>query len=273
MGKPLDILEVVNGSGFPFQIAVTDFVKRTQQQHNCRVLFTEHSWKDNVGEYSGFIDLVVASEILPYVFVIECKRTFEGVWVFLKEDGTTRGRRHAKLFANIIDRQKGQIARSQWVDAPLEPTSVESSFCIVPRQDHPNPMLERTASTLVQATESLAREDDKRILATSHNEHLYISVIVTNASLLVGEFKAEDVSLESGTIDDASKVKTREVLFLRFRKQLSFLKPEDDRKIFENNEYRLDYAKERTVFVVQGKSLDKFLANFEVDIGWQQALR
>jgi hypothetical protein len=273
MGKPLDILEVVNGSGFPFQMAVTDFVKRTKQQHECRVLFTEHSWKDNLGEYAGFIDLVVASEILPYVFVIECKRHLDGLWVFLKSDETTRGRRHAKLFANVIDRQKGQIVRSQWVDAPLEPTSVESSFCIVPRQDNQNPMLERIASTLVQATECLAREDDRRVLATSRNEHLYISVIVTNASLLVAEFKGEDVSLESGTIDSASNVKNYEVPFLRYRKQLSFLKPEDDRKIFEKNEYRLDYSKERTVFVVQAKSLDDFLEKFQVDIGWQEFLR
>lgn len=273
MSKPLDILEVVNSSGFPFQIAVTDFVERTKQQHECQILFTEHSWKDNLGEYAGFIDLVVASEILPYAFVIECKRHLDGTWVFLKADGTKRSRRHAKLLANVIDRPKRQIARSQWVDAPLEPSSVESSFCIVPRQDNQNPMLERIASTLVQATECLAREDAPRILATSRNEHLYVSAIVTNASLLVAEFSAENVSLASGTIDDASKVKTYEAPFLRYRKQLSFLKPEDDRKIFENNEYRLDYAKERTVFVVQAKFLDQFLAQFEVDIGWQEGLR
>jgi hypothetical protein len=40
-----------------------------------------------------------------------------------------------------------------------------------------------------------------------------------------------------------------------------------------NNEYRLDYAKERTVFVVQAKFLDQFLKQFEVDIGWRHALR
>lgn len=273
MGKPLDILEVVNSSGFPFQMAVTDFVKRTKQRHQCRVLFTEHSWKDSVGDYGGFIDLVVASEIFPYVFVIECKRHLDGVWVFLKSLGTARGRRHAKLFANVVDRQKGQIARSTWVDAPLEPASLESSFCIVPRQDNQNPMLERIGSTLVQATECLAREDDSRVLATSRNEHLYASVVVTNASLLVAEFNAEDVSLDSGTLADVSKVKAGDVPFLRFRKQLSFLKPEDDRKTFENNEYRMDYAKERTVFVVQAKFLDEFLEKFQVDIGWRENLR
>jgi hypothetical protein len=150
---------------------------------------------------------------------------------------------------------------------------MESSFCVIPRQDNDNPMLERIASTLVQGTECLAREDDRRVLATKKDECLYVSVVVTNASLVVAEFKPEDVSLESGTLADSAKVRTRDVPFLRFRKQLSFLKPEDDRKIFENNEYRLDYAKERTVFVVQAKHLNGFLKQFQVDIGWQKALR
>jgi hypothetical protein len=39
------------------------------------------------------------------------------------------------------------------------------------------------------------------------------------------------------------------------------------------NEYRLDYAKERTVFVVQAKFLDEFLKQFQVDIGWRETLR
>lgn len=134
-------------------------------------------------------------------------------------------------------------------------------------------MLERIGSTLVQATECLAREDDMRVLATSHNECLYASVVVTNASLVVAEFKTENVGLESEMLEDGAKVKTQDVFFLRFRKQLSFLKPEDDRKIFENNEYRLDYAKERTVFVVQAKFLDEFLEQFQVDIGWRETLR
>jgi hypothetical protein len=273
MGKQIDILEVVNSSGFPFQMAVTDFVRRTKQLHKCRVLFSEHSWKDSAGEYSGFIDLVVASDIFPYVFVIECKRHLGGIWVFLKAEGTTGTRRHAKLLANIIDRQQGRISRSRWVDAPLSPASVESTYCVVPRQDKDNPMLERIGSTLVQSTECLAREDDMRVLATSHNECLYVSVVVTNASLVVAEFKPENVDLESGMLEDGAKVKTQDVPFLRFRKQLSFLKPEDDRKIFENNEYRLDYAKERTVFVVQAKFLDEFLQQFQVDIGWRETLR
>ena len=273
MGKALDFLDVVNSSGFPFQMAVAESVKRGKPDHNCRVLFTEHSWKDSADEYGGFIDLVVASDIFPYVFVIECKRHLPGEWLFLKAEGAGQGRRHAKLFVNIVDRQKGQIGRSEWIDAPLEPATIESSFCVIPRQDNNNPMLERLASTLVHATESLAHEDDRRVIATTRGECLYISVLVTNARLVVAELKPEDVSLESGTLRADAKVKTSNVPFLRFRKQLSFRKPEDDRRIFANNEYRLDYAKERTVFVVQAKFLGEFLKKFQVDIGWREALR
>lgn len=124
MGKQQDIPEVINGSGFPFQIAVTDFVKRGKQDSDCRVLFTEHSWRDSAGEYSGFIDLVVASDIFPYIFVIECKRHLDGVWVFLQAAGTVGGRRHAKLFVNVVDRQKSPLHRKRhplvpdWVSYP-----------------------------------------------------------------------------------------------------------------------------------------------------------
>jgi hypothetical protein len=68
MAKPLDILEVVNGSGFPLQMAVTDFVRRTKARHECRVLFTEHSWKDSVGEYGGFIDLVALKPFFELIY-------------------------------------------------------------------------------------------------------------------------------------------------------------------------------------------------------------
>jgi hypothetical protein len=74
MAKQPELLEVLSRSGFPFQMAVADFVKQGKTFHDCRVLFTEHSWKDRFEECSGFIDVVVASDIFPYVFVIECSR-------------------------------------------------------------------------------------------------------------------------------------------------------------------------------------------------------
>lgn len=272
--KHTDIVEAINRSGFPFQMAVEEVVRRTESRTRCGVLFTEHSWTDRAGESGGFIDLVVASDVRPYVFVIECKR-HEGFWAFLKkaEGKKVRGRRHAKLFAHDVDRVKGQIGQSGWVDAPLDPDSVESSFCVVPKQDKDNPMLERLGAELVEATECLAREDNCRVLATHHSECLYASVIVTNVKLIVAEFLQEDVDLETGKLRDTANLIEYEAPFVRFRKQLSFLKPDDNRKIFENNVYRLDYAKERTVFVVQAKHLDDFLANFEVDEGWQTSMR
>lgn len=272
--KQLDVVEAVNASGFPFQMAVADLVQRTRTQAQCSVLFTEHSWTDRTGQYCGFIDLVVASDVKPYIFIIECKR-HAGSWAFLKksEGRNVGGRRHAKLFAHDVDRMKGRVCQSGWVDAPLDPDSIESSFCVVYRQDKDKPMLERLGAELVQATECFAREDDFRVLETKHSECLYVPVIVTNVKLVVAEFAPEAVDVETGKLKDAADVNEYEVPFVRFRKQLSFLKPDDDRKIFENNLYRLDYAKERTVFVVQAKHLHDFLAKFEVDKGWQASMR
>lgn len=144
---------------------------------------------------------------------------------------------------------------------------------MVPKQDKDNPMLERLGAELVQATECLAREDDFRVLATHHSECLYAPVIVTNVKLMVAEFSSEDIDLETGRLNDTANVNEYEAPFVRFRKQLSFLRPDDNRKIFENNVYRLDYAKERTVFVVQAKNLHDFLARFEVDDGWKTSMR
>ena len=272
--KQSDIVDAANRSGFLFQIAVADLVHRTNYHTRCSVLFTEHSWTDGGGQNSGFIDLVVAGDVKPYIFVIECKRHV-GSWAFLKkaEGRNVGGRRHAKLFAHDVDRIKGRIRQSGWVDAPLEPASVESSFCVVYRQDKDNPMLERLGAELVQATECFAREDNFRVLATKHSECLYVPVIVTNVKLMVAEFSPQHVDVETGKLKDAANVNEYAAPFVRFRKQLSFLKPDDNRKIFENNVYRLDYAKERTVFIVQAGHLNDFLETFEVDDGWQNSMR
>jgi hypothetical protein len=273
MDDQSEIAKLVNGSGFPFQIAVADLVKRTKQHHDCRVLFTEHSWRTPGGDDSGFIDIVVASTTMPYVFVIECKRHLDAAWVFLNQVDSSSERRHAKLWVNEIDTAKGRLVRSEWTNAPLSPASLESAFCVVHRQDERNPMLERIASTLVRATECLAREDDMRVLSTGLDAWFYASLIVTSADLVIAEIDPQDISLETGTIPTDSDVRTREVPFLRFRKQLSFLDPEGDRKIFQNNDYRLHYAKERTVFVVQAKYLSRFLSEFQVDLSWRSAPR
>ena len=159
------------------------------------------------------------------------------------------------------------------MDAPLDPDSIESSFCVVPKQDKDNPMLERLGSELVAATECLAREDNHRVLATQQAACLYAPIIVTNVKLMVVELSGEDVDLETGKLRDGCGVHEYEAPFVRFRKQMSFLHPEDNRKIFENNVYLLDYAKERTVFVVQARHLPEFLQHFEVDQGWQTSMR
>ena len=62
---------------------------------------------------------------------------------------------------------------------------------------------------------------------------------------MVPELSAKDVDLETGKLRDTANVHEYEAPFVRCRKQMSFLKPEDNRKIFENSVYRLDCAKER----------------------------
>jgi hypothetical protein len=67
------------------------------------------------------------------------------------------------------------------------------------------PMLERLGAELVEATESLAREDNFRVLATHHSECLYASVIVTNVKLMVAEFLIES-RMRNGGISTSKPV-------------------------------------------------------------------
>ena len=77
------------------------------------------------------------------------------------------------------------------------------------------------------------------------------------------EIDSSAISLKDGTVGD---VQTREVPYVRFRKQLSsaYEVPELYRTFGDREVAR---AKENTVFVVNSMYLQDFLADFELDNG------
>jgi hypothetical protein len=79
---------------------------------------------------------------------------------------------------------------------------------------------------------------------------------------------ARDVSSNDGKVDIAAAL---EVPFLRFRKQLSFARSEGELDAYRSDPDRIDYAKERTVFIVQAEALSDFLTAFEPDIKWRSS--
>lgn len=254
------LTDTVNQSGFPLQIGLTALIQNTTNQHGWKVLFVEHSWKNELDNDSGFIDIVIEDKHRTSVMLIECKRVLDSSWIFLVPKSKAKPRRHAKAW---VTRFAGDCFKHLcWADLSLDPDSPESEFCVVPGQDPKSkPMLERVAADVVSATEALALEEKDYQAQLKDALRMYFSVIVTTAKLQVCAFEPENVSLVDGKVADPEFT---EVPFVRFRKQLS-TRPASVPLNVVDGFYGFVRAKEHTVFVVNTEALPNFLATFEVD--------
>jgi hypothetical protein len=255
---------LVNASGFPFQIGVVSYLKRTQSDHHFEVLHTEHSWRGKNRDQNGFIDLIIQHPEMHYLFVIECKRVQGASWIFLVPGSADISRRQAKLWVTQYLPASNSFKRAGWAECPLDPRCPESGYCVVEGQDERKPMLERVAGEVVMSTEAFAQEDAVRVEAIRRTGPFsYASVIVTNAQLTMATFDASAISLDDGKIP---ALHTTNVPFIRFRKQLSTdhggFSVED---VQRGGAPAISRAKERTVFVVQANALSQFLTSFEID--------
>ena len=251
----------INRSGFPLQIGLAHAIDSSQQEHGWRVLHQEHGWKHAHTGESGFIDLVVENQYRTVVLNIECKRPQESTWQFLLPAPNDKHGSHCKFWAT--NGNNTGLSYFDWVDSTIEPTSYESSFCVVAGQDAKSrPMLERIAATVIESTEALAQEEAE-VLKKQKVEYLriYINVIVTTAKLEVCKFDPSHIDLETGTITDAEY---EDVPYIRFRKQLSVLsKPLE---VLEWNEAlrTITKARENTALVVQATNVIQLLKELEI---------
>jgi hypothetical protein len=254
------LTDTVNQSGFPLQIGLTALIQQTAIQHGWKVLFLEHSWKNELDNDSGFIDIVLEDKHRTSVMLIECKRVLDSSWIFLNPNPKSKPRRHAKGW--ITRYANGCFKHLCWADLSLDPDSPESEFCVVAGHDpKAKPMLERVAAEVVSATEALALEEMDYQAQVKDALRMYFSVIVTTAKLQVCTFEPEKVSLLNGKVVDAE---FKEVPFVRFRKQLS-TRPASIPLNVVDGFYGFVRAKEHTVFVVNAEALPQFLSTFEVD--------
>jgi hypothetical protein len=251
------IRTLVNRSGFPLQIGVEQYIRKTVDDHHCRVLYVEHSWRNPESRANGFIDIVVEHEESGCVFVIECKRVLEGSWIFLNPGAN---RRHAKLWVTESD-SRG-FRQFGWGDCLVEPRTPESTYCVIPHKEPRRRILEPLAAEVVAATEAFAWEDRIRVKQKGKVIVTYASVIVTTSPIHLAAFDANEVSLVDGTVPELKEKVV--VPYLRFRKQLSSQVWDWDRRGDIELPERLDYAKERTVFIVNAAHLNDFLVPFEV---------
>ena len=82
--------DVLNASGFVFQLAVEHEVWRGSERHEWRVRDEEHPY--TTPTMSGHIDLILKKGAM--LLIVECKRTREGIWAFIAGRGADR--RHAR---------------------------------------------------------------------------------------------------------------------------------------------------------------------------------
>lgn len=254
------LTSIVNQSGFPFQIGVASLINKTFNEHRWKVLFSEHSWKNEFDNDSGFVDMVLEDQHSTSVMVVECKRVLDSSWIFLSPNLNARNRSHAKAW--ITRFCNGSFKYLDWADISLDPSSIESEYCVIPGQDAKSkPMLERIAAELVSATEAIAMEEKEYQAQSKDALRMYFSAIVTTAKLNVCNFDPEQISLIDGKVTDQ---KFTEVPFVRFRKQLSTQKPHVTLNLMDGLN-ALVRAKEHTVFVVNAEAVPEFLENFEVN--------
>jgi hypothetical protein len=244
---------LLNASGFAFQLAVETAVRSTSMSEPWSVSGREYPWTTNNGH--GYIDLVLSRNDVH--LVIECKRSRDAIWMFLMPDKKQLERSHARIrWTNTVPHRRDL---ADWGDIQVYPQSPEADFCVVRgRGENDSPLLERIASSVANAAESLSA-DLLKLDKGSKRVTLVIPVLVTTASLMLSRFDPSDVDLKSGEVANASFTT---VPHLRFRKSLALTSAPDE---YDPTKLRdLSAASERTVFVVGGLHFTDWLKEFEI---------
>jgi hypothetical protein len=190
------VINALLASGFPFQTAITDAVKRVP---DYRVLAEEFPWQDDTGA-DRFLDLVVFRHNL--IVTIECKKTQKETFTFLQPTGTSQqsvNRSRCLCLRQIQDSTKRlELFCGDW---DIKPKSPESAFCVVSTSDSGKDqrLLEKDAQLLVRGTDAFGRylKPEKKH-ALGDPDRVIVPVIVTNAKLFSANYDPNDVSLDTG---------------------------------------------------------------------------
>jgi len=250
-----ELAKLVNRSGFLFQLAAEEFVRRGVVVHGWEVVAREYPWSTGDRSRSGFIDFVAEKDLLRCVF--ECKRTQGGEWIFLVSEVSAETLHLRTLWS--VTGEKGRHG-SGWDDLGFHPSSLESQFCIVRgASDEDKPMLERIAGDLVRASESLATEE-LAMAGRGVGVWGYVPVILTNTTLYACRVDPSKVNAHTGNLPDSASF--TEVPAIRFRKALPtgiVHSPET----YDSIQKGL-FKKERCAFVVNIKYLPQWLASLRL---------
>ena len=246
-----DLVNLVNSSGFLFQLRVEQEISSTEAKHGKTVLAHEHRWTHPTTQQEGFIDLITTAGTNGKI-IIECKRLRAAEWVFLVP---TSAKPTTSLWILWAKRLSEERRGSAWDAFSLKRQSLEAEFCIVRGQaDTQNPMLERLSTSVLASVEAVAHEE----LAFAQARGLpglrfYFPAIVTTARLFACRVDTSEIDLPTGELKDAP---FEEVPFIRFTKSMP--------TTLTSSRIPSDIAKasmqsRRSVFVVNASHLTEFL--------------
>ena len=268
-----NLLKIVNGAGFAFQLAVERAIKNSHSQHGWDVLTTEHGWRDQTSP--RFVDIVLSK--LQRYLVVECKRSRRADWVFLVPDGLdgkpAEKRRHFRTHYSRNEKDDGGSGNAHvagLANFQLDPKSWESSFCTILNGDDDRPMLDRLGAEVTRSADAIAGqllEIDKLPAAKGYTPatrapHTVVPVIVTNARLHVCVFDPGAVPLRDGQLT-ADGGRFEQVQHVRYRKQLDAVIPQADAAIEDLRDWGA--LAQRSLAIVQAEYLPTWLGDFKMD--------
>jgi hypothetical protein len=268
------LLNLVNDSGFAFQLRVQHEIERTSGSHGWNVLVSEHQWTHHWTKETkdtGFVDLIIKNNTYVIVRVIlECKRTKDNTnWVFLTPTLNAGDTSQTSFF--WVGSSPNWHDHAGWIDIPFSPESPEAAFCTVHGQgDTKRPMLEHLADEILPATEAVGMEEFAHIAMskkTFHQMRIYLPAIVTNANLYSAKFDPGDVSLDSGRLP-AGKCEFTQVPLVRFRKGLRSPRARTPRVTIDPREkdllHDINQAGQRTILIINSASFSNVLSGFRI---------
>ena len=248
---------ILNASGYLFQLRVRHEIESTQSDHGWRVSRWEEPWKHPEGG-TGFTDLVVSEPMFGTRLVMECKRHVDGNWVFPISDDRVAERRHVRVL-EVEKEERGSIG-VVWHDLTSTLVCHESEFCVIDRKKGRQDLLEDVSRTLLDEVDIEASKAAQELRTSERTGNpgafrvCIVPVVVTNALLSVVTVHLDGISLLDGKAPD--DVPVEPVPFVRFRKTLALPGPSPI-----GARYHTDHRgpTERTVFVVQAQHIVEFL--------------
>jgi hypothetical protein len=264
--QPADsLLNLVNASGFAFQLAIEETVRITalEERHGWSIVSREHGWND--GGTPRFIDLVLQLAGGPMYLVVECKRPRGGEWVFLVPDPPKGRRAEPRRHFRAQHLRKEQSAVGPQVvtslyNFQLDPPSWESTFCTIRgTSEQDRPMLDRLCADLTRSADALL-EQQSTVGGGFHPSQSWVAipVIVTTARLHVCRFDPGVVSLHDGLLPPSAG-DWQEVPAVRYRKGFAAVSAENATTLGG-----LEKAAQRTVAIVTGTHLVEWLESLSL---------